>query len=168
MRDRRHLPAGALGVETMFQTMPWAWACPAGRPCRTASASPWSGGMLLLSGVSQLEANRLTAASCRWCEPDHFDRWARQRLRWTDTQAAGTLSTALVVAIPAGAALTLGLAAHADGADVLWAGPAGLALEWRNAPIYRPAKSPANPRISGASFICKWSGRQDLKSILAI
>jgi membrane-associated phospholipid phosphatase len=72
--------------------------------------------MLLISGVSQLEAKRLAAPSCRWCEPPKFDQWVRQELRWTDTKAAGNISNVLVFAIPAGAALTLGLAARADGA----------------------------------------------------
>lgn len=75
-----------------------------------------TGGMLLLSGLSQLEANRLAAPTCRWCDPPRVDRWARRELRWTDVRAAGTISDVLVFAIPAGAVLTLGLSARADGA----------------------------------------------------
>lgn len=82
-----------------------------------AESATASGGMLLLSGFSQLEAKRLTAAACRWCEPDRFDRWAREELRWGDTKAAEAFSNALVVAIPLGAVLTLGLTAHAEGAS---------------------------------------------------
>jgi hypothetical protein len=76
-----------------------------------------TGSMLLASGVTQLEAKRLAPSSCRWCEPPQVDRWARQQLRWTDARAAKSLSQVLFVAIPAGAALTLGLAGRADGAD---------------------------------------------------
>jgi membrane-associated phospholipid phosphatase len=75
-----------------------------------------TGSLLLLSGVSQLEARHLAASSCRWCEPPQVDRWVRQQLRWTDARAAKTLSSVLFVAIPAGSALTLGLAGRADGA----------------------------------------------------
>jgi membrane-associated phospholipid phosphatase len=74
-----------------------------------------TGSLLLLSGVSQLEARYLAASSCRWCEPPQVDRWVRQQLRWTDVRAAKTLSSVLFVALPAGAALTLGLAGRADG-----------------------------------------------------
>jgi membrane-associated phospholipid phosphatase len=76
-----------------------------------------TGGMLLVSGFSQLEASMLAPPSCRSCEPTRFDRWARHELRWTDVKAAGLASDVLVVAIPAGAALTLGLAARAEGAS---------------------------------------------------
>jgi hypothetical protein len=72
--------------------------------------------MLLVSGLSQLEASKLTPPSCHWCRPTQFDRWARHELRWTDVKAAGAASNVLVVAIPAGAAISLGLAARAQGA----------------------------------------------------
>ena len=75
-----------------------------------------TGGLFLLSGLSQLEAKRLAAPACRWCEPPQIDRWAQRELRWNDVKAAGAISEVLVVAIPAGAALTLGLSARADGA----------------------------------------------------
>lgn len=75
-----------------------------------------TGGMLLVSVASQLEARRLAAADCRWCEPPKLDVWARSELRWTDVKAASTASDVLAVAIPAGVALTLGLSARADGA----------------------------------------------------
>lgn len=75
-----------------------------------------TGGMLLLSGLSQLETKRLAAPACRWCEQPQVDLWARRELRWNDVKTAGTISDVLAVAISAGAALTLGLSARADGA----------------------------------------------------
>src|SRR5512141_751586 len=75
-----------------------------------------TGGMLLLSGLSQLETKRLAAPTCRWCEQPQVDLWARRELRWNDAKTAGTISDVLAIAIPAGAALTLGLSARADGA----------------------------------------------------
>ena len=72
--------------------------------------------MLLLSGLSQLEAKRLAPSHCRWCEPPQVDRWARRELRWSDKKTADTASNVLVVALPAGLALTLGLSARPDGA----------------------------------------------------
>jgi membrane-associated phospholipid phosphatase len=73
-----------------------------------------TGAMLLLSGVSQLEANRLAAPSCRWCQPNPLDRWARQELRWTHPKSAANLSDVLAYGLPAGAALTLALTARAE------------------------------------------------------
>lgn len=73
-------------------------------------------GILVLSGLSQLEAHRLAQPHCNWCEPPQVDRWARRELRWADVAPARTASDILVVAIPAGAALTLSLSARSDGA----------------------------------------------------
>jgi hypothetical protein len=75
-----------------------------------------TGGILLLGGFSQLEAKRLAAPACRWCEQPQVDRWARRELRWNDVKTAGAISDVLVFAIPVGAAVTLGLSARADGA----------------------------------------------------
>jgi membrane-associated phospholipid phosphatase len=72
--------------------------------------------MLLLGGLTLLEAKRLAAPACRWCEPPPLDRWARRELRWNDVKTAGVLSNVLVVAVPTGAALALVLSARADGA----------------------------------------------------
>ena len=75
-----------------------------------------TGGVLLLTGFSQLETKRLAAPACRWCDQPQVDLWARRELRWNDVKTAGAISDVLAVAIPAGAALTLGLSARADGA----------------------------------------------------
>jgi hypothetical protein len=75
-----------------------------------------TGGLLLASGLIQLEVNRLAAPSCRWCEPNPLDRWARRQLSWKDVKAAGTLSDVLMAGVAVGAAATLGLTARADGA----------------------------------------------------
>jgi membrane-associated phospholipid phosphatase len=65
--------------------------------------------MLLLSGASGLLQSKLTPATCRWCEPDRLDRWARGQLRWRSTKAAGTASDALQLGVPAATALALWL-----------------------------------------------------------
>ncbi len=112
-------PAGEAGAAAPAAT-PSPPPDPAHSPPLTVDLTAHSiatGGMLLVSGLSQLEANKLTPPSCRWCEPTRFDRWARHQLRWTDVKTAGLASTVLVVAVPAGTALTLGLAARAEGAS---------------------------------------------------
>jgi len=75
-----------------------------------------TGGLLLLAGLGALEEARLTPPSCRWCEPGQLDRWARAELRWGDPARAAALSDGLQVAVPAGAALALGLMARQAGA----------------------------------------------------
>lgn len=100
-------------------------------PVRTGVAAA------LLGGAALLAATRaLSPSSCRWCEPDGFDRRARGALRWHDTKAAGTASDVLQIAVPAlsfgavgveawrsgrGAALAddLSLLAEAEGAALL-------------------------------------------------
>ena len=77
-----------------------------------------TGAMLILSGVSQLEAKRLAASSCRWCQPNPLDRWARRELLWSRTKTAANLSDVLAYGLPAGAALTLALTARADHTEV--------------------------------------------------
>jgi membrane-associated phospholipid phosphatase len=60
--------------------------------------------------------DQLVAPACRWCEPPQLDRWARDQLRWTDGAPAAKASDALQLAIPIGAAVTLGIwAADAGG-----------------------------------------------------
>jgi membrane-associated phospholipid phosphatase len=75
-----------------------------------------TGGLLLLAGATQLEATRLAATRCRWCEPNPLDRWARRQLLWKNVDAASNLSQVLVIAVPVGVALTLGLSAREVGA----------------------------------------------------
>jgi hypothetical protein len=72
--------------------------------------------MLVVSGVSQLMANRLAAPTCRWCEPNRFDAWARRELIWTHPKTAANLSDVLANGLPVAAALTLGLTAGSVGA----------------------------------------------------
>jgi membrane-associated phospholipid phosphatase len=76
-----------------------------------------TGGLLLLDGASVLLQRQLVAPSCRWCSPGRLDRWARRELRWADVKGAGTGSDLLVVAVPAGATLALGLWAFRDGVE---------------------------------------------------
>ena len=47
-----------------------------------------------------------------------MDRWARRQLLWHDPKEATAIGNALIVAVPVGAALALGLMAHADGAGL--------------------------------------------------
>jgi hypothetical protein len=75
-----------------------------------------TGGMLLLAGLSQFEANKLAPSRCRWCDPPQIDRWARRELRWSDRKMADTVSGVLTVALPAGLALTLALSPRPEGA----------------------------------------------------
>jgi hypothetical protein len=75
-----------------------------------------TGGMGVVVGASQLLADRLAPPSCRWCDPPQIDRWARHELLWKDVPAATRPGNLLVVAVPVGAAVTMGLLAHADGA----------------------------------------------------
>ncbi len=79
------------------------------------STAATTGGLLLLAGLAALETDRLAAPACRWCEPPPLDRWARTQLRWRDPSRAAAVSDALVVAVPAGAALALGLLAQQAG-----------------------------------------------------
>jgi membrane-associated phospholipid phosphatase len=67
-------------------------------PVATAAVA---GGALAVWGVSALLKDELTPPTCRWCAPPSLDAGARARLRWTDPGAAGTLSDALVLALPA-------------------------------------------------------------------
>jgi membrane-associated phospholipid phosphatase len=80
-----------------------------------ASSASVTGGLLLLSGLAALEKDRLVAPACRWCEPPALDRWARGQLAWRQPARASSLSDALVVAVPAGAALALGAGAWQAG-----------------------------------------------------
>jgi hypothetical protein len=75
-----------------------------------------TGGMLALVGASQYWSARIAPNHCRWCDPPQVDRWARGELLWKNKQAATLGSNLLVVAVPAGAAVTLGLWAHGAGA----------------------------------------------------
>jgi hypothetical protein len=113
--------AGATAVETPTPIVtPSSSSGPALRPRLTLDLpthATITGGLLVVSGVAQLMADRLVAPACRWCEPNQLDRWARHELRWTNANTAGNLSNVLVIAVPIGAALTLGLSAHANGAE---------------------------------------------------
>jgi membrane-associated phospholipid phosphatase len=68
----------------------------------TAAAA---GGALAAWGASELAKGALVPSSCRWCEPPALDRHVRARLVWSDPGAAGLLSDALVVALPASLAM---------------------------------------------------------------
>ena len=74
-----------------------------------------SGAELGLSGLSVLLKAHLVPSTCRWCEPPRFDRWARERLIWHDTRAAGTTSDVFQFVVPAGAAATLWIQAAPHG-----------------------------------------------------
>jgi membrane-associated phospholipid phosphatase len=76
-----------------------------------------TGGALAVSGLSLLFPSELAPIACRWCAPNRFDLWARRELRWTPGSVAGTASNVLVVVLPVGAAITLGLSAGAQGAE---------------------------------------------------
>jgi membrane-associated phospholipid phosphatase len=80
-----------------------------------ATATAISGAELGLSGLSVLFKAQLVPSTCRWCEPPRFDRWARERLVWHDTRAAGTASDLFQLVVPAGAATTLWIQAAPHG-----------------------------------------------------
>jgi membrane-associated phospholipid phosphatase len=62
----------------------------------------------------------LVAPRCRWCEPDRFDRWAHDRLRWERPERAVLPSDLLQLAVPLGAAAWLAApAARGDGRRAL-------------------------------------------------
>ncbi len=75
------------------------------------AAAATTGGLLLLSGLATLEKTRLVPATCRWCSPGPLDRLARGQLRWRNPGRAASASDALVVLVPAGAAVALGWSA---------------------------------------------------------
>lgn len=77
----------------------------------------WTGSLLVLAGATQLLSDQIAPAACRWCEPPQLDVWARRLFLWQDTRRATDIGNALIVAVPVGAALALGLMAHADGAS---------------------------------------------------
>jgi membrane-associated phospholipid phosphatase len=64
-----------------------------------------TGGALLVWGASELAKDELTPPSCRWCEPPALDRNVRMHLVWSDQNSADSLSTALLVALPASLAV---------------------------------------------------------------
>jgi membrane-associated phospholipid phosphatase len=70
-------------------------------------------GLTALLGVA-LEGE-LRAQRCRLCEPNAFDRWARDQLRWTDWHAAKVGSDLLLGAVPLGAAGALALSGFRAG-----------------------------------------------------
>jgi membrane-associated phospholipid phosphatase len=74
-----------------------------------------AGGLLALSAAAVRASDQLAPPHCRWCEPDALDRWARRELRWRHPGQAAQLSDVLVLAVPAGAAVALGLSAHDRG-----------------------------------------------------
>lgn len=73
-------------------------------------ASITGGALLAELGLVLLE-EQLVPSACRWCEPPQLDRWGRQQLKWSDTEAAANASNVTMLAVPAGAALALGLGA---------------------------------------------------------
>jgi membrane-associated phospholipid phosphatase len=80
-----------------------------------ATAAAISGAELGLSGLTVLFKARLVPSTCRWCEPPQLDRWARERLVWHDTRAAGTASDIFQFVVPAGAMATLWIQAAPRG-----------------------------------------------------
>jgi membrane-associated phospholipid phosphatase len=70
-----------------------------------------------LAGGAQLLADRLAPPACRWCDPPQIDRWARRELLWKDVKQAALIGNVLLLAVPAGTALTLGVLAGVDGAS---------------------------------------------------
>lgn len=68
-----------------------------------------------LIGLSVVFKDQLVAPDCRWCDPPQLDRWARDGLKWGDTQAASTASDVMQLLIPAGAAATLWIQAAPHG-----------------------------------------------------
>jgi hypothetical protein len=70
-------------------------------------------GIVALAVASEIERSNDVVIGCRWCEPGALDRWARDRLRWSNTWDAGDASDVLLLAVPLGtaaAAISLGLA----------------------------------------------------------
>jgi membrane-associated phospholipid phosphatase len=59
--------------------------------------------------------SELFGGRCRFCEPNAFDRWAREQLRWKDTRAAKLGSDVLLGAVSLGAAGALALAGREAG-----------------------------------------------------
>lgn len=60
-------------------------------PLTLSAAALWGGSFLL--------RNRLTPEHCRWCAENQFDERARDAMRWSHPQRAGTLSDVAAVAI---------------------------------------------------------------------
>lgn len=70
-----------------------------------------SGALLLAAGLAGSSRLSLTPGACRWCEPGRLDRWARGQLRWGSPGRAARASDLAATAVPAGAALAVGLMA---------------------------------------------------------
>ena len=60
-----------------------------------------AGAGLVLWGATELAHGSLTPSACRWCDPPALDRHTRAKLVWNDPAAAGLVSDALVLALPA-------------------------------------------------------------------
>ncbi len=72
------------------------------------------GSALALWGASAIEQSTDDVARCRWCEPDGFDRWVRDGLRWGDGRTAGDASDVLLLAVPLGSAAAVAWLAARD------------------------------------------------------
>jgi len=86
---------------------------PAAEPEPLRLDLPLTLGVTAAAGAGALLAvaleGELRARSCRICEPNAFDRWARDGLRWKDWHAAKVGSDVLLGAVPLGAAGALAL-----------------------------------------------------------
>jgi hypothetical protein len=91
---------------------------PPGNPKLTVDlgdAAIVTGAELGLIGLSLAFKESLVPPYCRWCEPPQVDKWARDKLVWSNPSAANTASDAMQVLIPAAAATTLWIQAAPHG-----------------------------------------------------
>lgn len=105
------IPAAAALLLTL------AIAAPGAAPARTelkvdlARDGAIAAGAIVGSSLLARFRDELAPSSCRWCEPNRFDSWARDRLRWSDPEAGRLASNVAVVVVPAGLAGALALSA---------------------------------------------------------
>jgi membrane-associated phospholipid phosphatase len=81
-----------------------------------------------LAGALALWAARLTPDTCRFCEPNRFDRGARSALRWDDTGRAALASDVVANGVLPGAAVAHALVAAWGGGGARQAGEDLLAV----------------------------------------
>jgi membrane-associated phospholipid phosphatase len=71
---------------------------------------------LVGSSVLAKYRDEIAASSCRWCDTNQFDSWARDQLRWSDPEAGRVASNVAVVVVPVGLAGAVALSANSVGA----------------------------------------------------
>lgn len=76
------LVAGTARAEVRPLAVDLRWDVP-------ATAGALAGDLLLSSSLAK-------PGRCQWCDPNRFDAWARDRLRWSEPRRAGTASDLLV------------------------------------------------------------------------